>query len=157
VNIARKGGYLEVSLDDQFMFPRVTEDRAEEFFDDLCKRSPTGGATLVQRAIKRHFRADRVRYFATSSVGFFLDHSRRFNVDDFYNVIERPGESWMLRGEINPINVLEPLLWLAFSEVASDIAKHLRIHGLTLRRGADEVRAQSLHIGRNASCCPCRP
>lgn len=116
LDIARKGGYLTVASGDQFMFPRVADDRAEEFFADLCKRSPTGGATLVHLAIRRHFHADRVRYFATSSVGFFLDHSKRFNADDCYNVIERSGEIWMLRGPINPINVLEPLLWLALHQ-----------------------------------------
>lgn len=113
MDIARRGGYLTVAPDDQFMLPRVADNRAEEFFEDLCKRSPTGEATLVQLAIKRHFHADRVRYFASSSVGFFLDRSQRFNVDDCYNVIERSDEIWMLRGTINPINVLEPLLWLA--------------------------------------------
>jgi hypothetical protein len=113
LDIARRGGYLTVAPGDQLMFPRVADDRAEEFFADLCKRSPTGGATLVHLAIRRHFHADRVRYFATSSVGFFVDHSKRFNADDCYNVIERSGEVWMLRGPINPINVLEPLLWLA--------------------------------------------
>jgi hypothetical protein len=52
---------------------------------------------------------DHVRYFATSSVGFWIGPDGRFNVDDFQN-IEYVNDEQRLRGGVRPVNVLEPLI-----------------------------------------------
>jgi energy-coupling factor transporter ATP-binding protein EcfA2 len=109
---ANRRGYLTIDPDDDHMFPRVHEDSAEDLFEDLCGVSPTGSATLVRETIKQFFDDDRVRYFATSSVGFNLGKSIRFRASDYQNVVPDGNGGHRIRGAVHPINVLEPLLWL---------------------------------------------
>ena len=97
------------------MFPRVAADRAEDFFKKLCMKSSgesDGSASLLSTAIGRYFHPNRTRYFAVSSIGFYLDSLMHFNPNDCYNIMNADSYSRKLRGDIHPINVLEPLLWL---------------------------------------------
>lgn len=112
--VAKAGGFLTARPDDPRMFPRVNDDRAEEFFEALCARSSDGSADLYSHAIRRHFHPDRVRYFAVSSIGFRLSASGQFDPADPCNLDYGDGHDLpAIRGDIHPINVLEPLLWAA--------------------------------------------
>jgi hypothetical protein len=112
--VAKAGGFLTARPDDPRMFPRVNDDRAEEFFEALCARSSDGSADLYSHAIRRHFHPDRVRYFAVSSIGFRLSASGHFDPADPCNLDYGDGHGPpVIRGDIHPINVLEPLLWAA--------------------------------------------
>jgi hypothetical protein len=110
---AQRGGYLATEPLGSDGFPRVPEDRAQAFFEELCKTSSNSQASLIIHSIKRYFHPDRVKYFATSSIGFYVDHQKGFNSSDCCNRIsDEKRHEPQVRGEINPINVLEPLLWL---------------------------------------------
>lgn len=109
---ARRRGYLTYDMTDPHLFPRVHEDAAEHLFRDLCRISATGNAEMVRSTIEKYFLPERVRYFATSAVGFFLGSSARFRDADFQNVVPLKDGRTRIRGEVHPINVVEPLLWL---------------------------------------------
>lgn len=109
---ARERGYLTYDMADPYLFPRVHEDAAEDLFRDLCRISATGSAEMVRTSIEKYFLPERVRYFATSAVGFYLGSAARFRGADFQNVVPVKNGKSMIRGEVHPINVVEPLLWL---------------------------------------------
>ncbi|RAY16620.1 hypothetical protein DPM19_00035 [Actinomadura craniellae] len=110
---AKARGYITFDPDDKHMFPKVHPDNAENLFEDLCQVASAREAALVHGSIKRYFRPERVRYFATSAVGFYLaPRTVRFRASDYQNVVPDGGEGYRIRGDIHPINVLEPLLWL---------------------------------------------
>jgi hypothetical protein len=112
---AYRRGYLTTDPGDPHLFPRVRDDKAEELFRELGGLSPTRSALMVHDAIKASFHPDRVRYFATSAVGFYLGRTAtRFRAANFQNVVPHPTQKqqYSIRGDIHPINVLEPLLWL---------------------------------------------
>jgi hypothetical protein len=108
---ARLNGFRTYD-DDQHMFPRVHSDDAEVFFRELCN-SDISDADLICNGLQKFFYADRIRYFSTSAIGFYLKGGR-FREDDAWNVTEVDGQA-KIRGQIHPINVLEPLLWLGQS------------------------------------------
>ncbi|GAA1592465.1 hypothetical protein GCM10009678_88350 [Actinomadura kijaniata] len=108
---ARLGGYLTYE-DTPQMLPRVREDSAGHFFQELCRDSKVGNADLVLSSIQKYFHPDRVRYFATSAVGFYLGESDRFTEQDNINVVKTPTGEVEIRGKVWPINVVEPVLWL---------------------------------------------
>ncbi|MFC9977382.1 hypothetical protein ACFVH6_41435 [Spirillospora sp. NPDC127200] len=115
-DIARQGGYESVSHADK-LFPTVHEDLAERFFEELCQADRVGNADAVRREIRQHFAPERTRYFVTSAVGFYLDPATgHFNDDDYSNLVKRSGpngaQTMHLKGKVNPINVLEPVMWL---------------------------------------------
>jgi hypothetical protein len=110
LQIAEQGGYLMIDKRDGLGIPRVPDDRAALFFQELCKASPGGGAAIIDHSIRRYFRHDRIRYYASSSIGFYVGDGMRLDRNDCYNVSS--DGSYEIRGEIRPINVLEPLLWL---------------------------------------------
>jgi hypothetical protein len=106
-------GYLTADTDDQYLFPRVHPDRTEDLYVELGGRSPTGSALKVHDSIRRYFHRDRVRYFATSSVGFYVPPGANlFRRANFRNVVPDNDNGRVIRGDIHPINVLEPLLWI---------------------------------------------
>ncbi|REE96886.1 hypothetical protein [Thermomonospora umbrina] len=112
---AYKRGYLVPEPSDPFLFPRVREDKVEALFRELGNLSPTRGAVMVHDAIRASFHESRVRYFATSAIGFYVGQSAtRFRAANFQNVVPHPNQrdEFTIRGDIHPINVLEPLLWL---------------------------------------------
>ncbi|NUS56582.1 MAG: alpha/beta fold hydrolase [Streptomycetaceae bacterium] len=106
---ALDGGFVAIGRDG---VPRVPDHRAEAFFRHLCTSVGGGDAALVDYAIRRHFHPDRVRYFATSSIGFYQQPGKQVDLADCHNVTDRCAGRW-IRGDVRPVNVLEPLLWLS--------------------------------------------
>jgi GTPase SAR1 family protein len=106
---------LEVDPDTPESSPRVPDEDAREFLDALGSVSRSGNSDLLVRLLDHTFYPDRVKYFVTSAVGFYVSPRRGFyDPDDPQNVI--PGsavsEPSRIRGSIHPINVVEPILWL---------------------------------------------
>ena len=58
------------------------------------------------------FRKERVRFFVTSAIGFYLNPTLGvFDPDDYQNHLPPVGpEAGQIRGAIYPINVIEPVL-----------------------------------------------
>ncbi len=111
---ARLNGYRSYDEDDPYLFPRVHEDDAEAFFKELCTNSAMGDAELICNALARYFRPERIRYFVTSAIGFYRKGAR-FRDDEYQNTVDQSGGGYQIRGQIHPINVLEPILWLGQS------------------------------------------
>jgi hypothetical protein len=110
---AKRGGYRTFSPYDPYLFPRVPDEFAEEFFVNLVKEADKGNAELVPNALRAFFRPERVQFFVTSAIGFHLSKSSsRFQEGDFMNLVPKGGGDFQIRGPIHPINVVEPLLWL---------------------------------------------
>jgi hypothetical protein len=104
--------------DEPERIPQVPDNLAKAFFDRLCDDSPEGSARLVRGSINNFFSADRISYFISSAVGFYIGPSGYFRTHDFTNVVRSGGEA-RIRGAIRPINVLEPFLWLEESTRAA--------------------------------------
>ena len=109
---AKLGGYRTFDDRDPFLFPRVHDDSAARFFTELCRVSDMGNADLVSGAIQKYFMPDRVRYFITSAIGFYVGRATRFREHDYQNAVRDSTGEVRIRGAIYPINVVEPLLWL---------------------------------------------
>jgi hypothetical protein len=102
--------------EDRYGFPRVHEDYAQEFFLQLCRVLNAGDAELVKDTLERHFMKDRIKYFVSSAIGFYVDPATgEYDPDDIQNLIPNPADpdKPQIRGSIHPINVIEPLMWLA--------------------------------------------
>ncbi|QFG24585.1 hypothetical protein [Actinomadura sp. WMMB 499] len=103
--------------EDERGFPRIVHDEdARELFRELCSVSASGTADLVLKKLTRYFDEDRIRFFVTSAVGFHLDpRAGRFNLRDFQNVVPDADSErgFRIRTSVHPINVMEPVLWLA--------------------------------------------
>jgi hypothetical protein len=125
LNSAQQLDLLTYDPDDSYGFPRVDDDDAREFFEHLCRVSQSGSADLALNTIEQHFRPDRIKYFVTSAIGFYLDPATDgFNPADYQNILTgledpptNPGgqgtaQRMRIRGAIHPINVIEPLLWV---------------------------------------------
>ncbi|MCT9931458.1 ATP-binding protein [Planotetraspora sp. A-T 1434] len=120
---AERDGLLTVDPDDPHGFPRVEPEDAARLFHRLCEVSRSGNADLVVNALDQYFREDRIRFFVTSSIGFYLDPERNvFDARDFQNMVPnvtgnqqglKAGASkFRIRGRVHPINVMEPMVWL---------------------------------------------
>ena len=95
-------------------FPRVPDEYAREFFTRLCRLSRTDNAELMLPLLEQTFREERIRFFVTSAIGFYIDrHLGVFDPEDYQNHVPAVGgEPARIRGAIHPINVVEPILWL---------------------------------------------
>ena len=113
---ARMNGFRTYEEDDPYLFPRVHSDDAESFFRELCK-TDMSDAELIINGLGKFFYRDRIRYYVTSAIGFYLKGGR-FREDDHNNSTEQEGGAVRIRGQIHPINVLEPILWLGQSITA---------------------------------------
>jgi hypothetical protein len=83
--------------------PRVTDAKAAfRLFADRHTVS----------TIENTFFEKRVRYFVISSIGFFGAETGRFDRRDYINVEPGPSGEKLIRGEVVPINVFAPLLWV---------------------------------------------
>jgi Double-GTPase 2 len=103
-----------VEYDPENEFPGVPDEYAKEFFKRLVRLSKADNASLILPLLQQSFYEDRVRFFVTSAIGFYIDPSSgKFDPSDYQNNI--PGKPDRIRGEIFPINVLEPILWLSRS------------------------------------------
>lgn len=118
---AKLGGYRTFDENDPYLFPRVHENSAADFFAELCRASDVGNADLVSGAISHFFRPERVKYFITSAIGFYVGGgASRFREHDYQNAVRENDGSFRIRGPIHPINVVEPLLWLGNCLAATD-------------------------------------
>jgi hypothetical protein len=92
-------------------FPYVPEEYARELLARLIKRSRSDDASLILPLLQQTFHENRVRFFVTSAIGFYVEPSvGKFDFDDYQNHIR--GKPDRIRGGIYPINVVEPVLWL---------------------------------------------
>jgi hypothetical protein len=119
---ARRAGLVTYGPDG---IPRVRDTDAEQFFDELCtgtfwKDDYEEGyvaAMAIRDELKRLFRPERIKYFVTSSIGFWMappapgESISRFNEGNFANYHKKGGQV-RIRGTVRPINVLEPLISL---------------------------------------------
>lgn len=85
--------------------PVVPPSIAPEFLRSLCQDE---GARWVCDSLESEFLPERIRYFATSAVGFHLSNGR-FNLRNFSNMAP-DGRHFLSAAE--PINVLEPIISL---------------------------------------------
>lgn len=95
-------------------FPMVLDEDAREFFVRLCRLSRTDTAELLLPLLEQMFYKDRIRFYVTSAIGFYVDqYLGVFDQEDYQNHIPESGdEPNRIRGAIRPINVVEPILWL---------------------------------------------
>jgi hypothetical protein len=100
---------IEYSAENGYV-PFVHEDFAERFFRDMCRMPRFPGAHALLSTLMQRFRKNRIRFFVTSAIGFYVDPvTHRFNKGDFANV-DGQGQ---VRGDVHPINVAESVSWLA--------------------------------------------
>ncbi len=117
---ARDNEFLSYSEYDPMLFPRVHDDEAERFTREMLAGSRVSDVELVLGALRQYFYPERIRYFVTSAVGFFVGSSGEFREDDFQNVAPVEEGRYGIRGQLHPINVAEPLLWLGERIAAED-------------------------------------
>ena len=120
---ARQAGLVNYGPDG---IPRVLDAQAADLFDVICegrfwadqRTDSHGGAMFVRNQLRRYFHPDRIRYYAVSSIGYkkppgwdpqAARPGFQFDPGDFSNVIEQGGEQ-KIRGPVEPVNVLEPLI-----------------------------------------------
>jgi hypothetical protein len=113
---AEKLNLLVTDPDDPLDLPRVAPDDARELFARLCDVSQTDNAVMVFNTLEQYFRPDRIKYFVTSAIGFFVDPRKgAYDPDDIQNLLPGPENApkrLRIRGTVHPINVMEPVLWL---------------------------------------------
>lgn len=98
---------------DQPSFPRVAEEDARDFFIEISGASQSGDARLLPSLLERTFIPSRIKYFATSAIGFYVDPTTEaFDPKDSQNSVLEEGRNPRIRGVVNPINVVEAFLWL---------------------------------------------
>jgi len=113
---AERTGLITIDPDDPFEFPRVHNDDARAL---LSLSAGDKGQHLIN-LIGQYFLPERVRFFVTSSAGFYADpRTGEFNREDSQNVVETPNRGAIIRGPLHPINVAEPFIWLA-QQIAAD-------------------------------------
>jgi hypothetical protein len=91
--------------------PRVPQERSREYFQWVCERVLGSGATMVRQALDAFFLPKRIEFFATTAIGFRLNGQGMFDFRDFCNA-DTTSEPARLRGLPQPVNVLEPLIFL---------------------------------------------
>lgn len=100
-----------LQYDEEHNAPYVPEEYAQEFFERLITRSRSDDASMILPLIRQTFYADRIRFFVTSAIGFYVDPvTGDFDPRDYQNHI--PGKPDRIRGGVYPINVVDPVLWL---------------------------------------------
>ncbi len=113
---ARRKRLLTVDPDDPYGIPRVPDDDARALFEILLEVSGSGVGESVLNTLERYFDRDRIEYFVTSAVGFYIDpRTRRFDPEDPQNLLPDGDATHQdrVRGAVRPINVVEPVLWLS--------------------------------------------
>lgn len=104
---------VDPAPDDPFGFPRVSSEDARDLFRELSEVSASGNADMVLNALDQFFHPDRIEFFVTSSIGFYVrPRTKRFDWRDYQNLLPQAGEELRIRGQVHPINVVEPMLWL---------------------------------------------
>jgi hypothetical protein len=94
-------------------FPTVHHTDARTLLLNLCKVGRNGASAVLPQLLETYFHPERIAYFATSSVGFMVDkRTRVFSPHDTENIYRIASGSTVVRGPVNPVNVVEPVLWL---------------------------------------------
>ena len=88
--------------------PRIPGELAKLFFDKLCDYGKGSGGVVRDRW-RKHIEPSRLKFFATSSVGFAVT-SNEFNRASPENV--RRSSDPPILTSVHPLNVVEPLAWL---------------------------------------------
>ncbi|MGW5261775.1 hypothetical protein ACWEQG_12410 [Microbispora sp. NPDC004025] len=110
---AEKLNLLDPAPDDEYGFPRVSSEDARDLFRALCEVSASGNADMVVNALDQFFDRTRVEFFVTSSIGFYVrPQTKTFDWHDYQNLLPEAGKDLRIRGQVHPINVVEPMLWL---------------------------------------------
>jgi hypothetical protein len=91
--------------------PVVLPKHGRQFFDWVCRGYRGGTATMIADALQSFFHEDRVRYYATSAIGFRLNRQLIFDYNDYRNIEIFNGVP-RIRTMPRPLNVLEPLIEL---------------------------------------------
>jgi hypothetical protein len=108
----RDHGLISYRDDDPAMLPRVHPDETEPFIEQLFRGMPKSDVDLLVGGLRQYFYPHHIRYYVSSAVGFYIGDHGMFNVLDYKNVAEDGDGKPFIRGQIRPINVAEPLLWL---------------------------------------------
>jgi hypothetical protein len=117
---------LAVDPDDPHGIPHVDDDDARALFEALLEQSGSGTGKSVLNILEMYFDRQRIRYFVTSAVGFYIDPlTGRFDPEDPQNLLpDMDGEHQdRVRGAVRPINVFEPVLWLSEQVALRDEAR----------------------------------
>lgn len=114
---ARSGGWVTTDPSDSLRRPVVEAALPS-------KRASTGARgdsrdlfeaiadNRVSKRISGAFHKDRVAYFSTSSLGYYIPEDRQsFDASDYHNAYAE-GMDQRVRGRVRPLQILEPLLWL---------------------------------------------
>jgi hypothetical protein len=112
---AERMGLVSYDPEDPFGFPRVDDSDARELLRRLSRVAPGGTAELAISKLEDSFRPDRIRYFVTSAIGFYLDRrTRKFDRYDRGNYLPDQYEPgiYRIRSTVYPVNVAEPMIWL---------------------------------------------
>ena len=122
LDAAHQMGIVDFDIDPPY-FPRVMESDAREFFSRVCAVSKTRTARRILPILEATFVPSNIRYFVTSSIGFYVDQSTGvFNPQDYQQHIPGPTarDTGRVRGDVRPINVTEPILWLG-NQLAKEV------------------------------------
>lgn len=87
---------------------RVLDGDAAKYFNKLCDES-TGTAEYVRDAIGSYFRPDRVRYYVVASIGYNRG-AKNLEFEDTTNAGELEDGVLVIRSNLHPINVVEPIV-----------------------------------------------
>jgi len=95
--------------------PRVPDSEAREFLVRLCRQFPSRDPELIVSKLERAFAPGRIKYYVTSAIGFYVNpRTNRCDPEDFQNHLPAlNGRPAQIRGDVIPVNVAEPILWLA--------------------------------------------
>jgi len=114
---ARALNILRRDPKDPHGLPFVHNNDAPRLLDSLAQVSGSGDGGMTVNALKTHFYPQRVEYFVTSAVGFYVDpRTKKFDIDDPQNLVkDKAGmaNSARIRGPVRPINIVEPVMWLS--------------------------------------------
>jgi hypothetical protein len=105
---------IGIDPQDRFRLPRVPNSDAREFLLRLSGMTGLEDTELIVRTLESFFDRDRVKYFASSAIGFYVNpQTDSFNPEDLVNVLpDQSRHTAEIRGSIHPINIMEPILWL---------------------------------------------
>lgn len=116
---ARRLNILRRDPRDPHDLPFVHNQDARKLLNSLASVSGSGDGEMLVNALDTYFHPERVQYFITSAVGFYVDpQTKRFDIDDPQNLVKnsagmsKSGESH-IRGPVRPVNIVEPVLWLS--------------------------------------------
>lgn len=114
---ARALGILRRDPKDPHGLPWVHNNDARKLLNSLAQVSGSGDGEMTVNALNTHFYPQRVEYFVTSAVGFYVDpRTKKFDFDDPQNLVkDRAGNTKLarIRGPVRPINIVEPVMWLS--------------------------------------------